>query len=62
MSQNPNEKLDLLWGANAIAECLGVSKRQVFYQLEMGYLPARRIGARWVVSRAALDEFMCCLA
>ena len=62
MLQNPNEKLDLLWGASSIAKALGVSERQAFYQLERGYLPARKIGVKWVVSRAALDEFIRCPA
>ena len=62
MLQNPNEKLDLLWGANAIAEHLGVSVRKAFYLLEKGLIPGRKIGAGWAVSRAKLDEFMCCPA
>lgn len=62
MLHNSNEKPDLLWGANAIAEHLGVSERKAFYLLEKGLIPSRKVGAQWVVSRAKLDEFMCCPA
>ena len=56
------EHHDYLWGASSIAKALGVSRRQAYYQLESGYLPARKIGVKWVVSRAELDAFMCCPA
>jgi excisionase family DNA binding protein len=48
------ETLDLLWGAEKIAEALGRTKRSVFHLLENGELPARKVGGRWVVSRRAL--------
>lgn len=48
------EGLDLIWGAKAIGECIGRSERQTFYLLESGQLPARRVGNKWVASRAAL--------
>lgn len=52
-----NQNLDLLWGCTAIAEAIGRTERQTFHMLEHGHLPAKRIGRRWVISRAALAAF-----
>ncbi|HUS56246.1 MAG TPA: helix-turn-helix domain-containing protein [Thermohalobaculum sp.] len=54
------ENHDYLWGADAIAKALGVSERQAYYLLEKGRILGQKVGARWVVSRAELDEFMRC--
>jgi len=45
---------DLLWGAAAIADELGLNRRKVFYYLERGTLPARKVGELWVASRRQL--------
>ncbi len=52
----PNEAvtLDLIWGAEKIARAIGVSRRQAFYMLENGHLPARKVGGRWCASLSAL--------
>jgi len=52
------EKLgdDLIWGAAAIAKETGLTRRQAYYQLEAGLLPAGRIGEKWVASRRTLRE------
>ena len=47
---------DLLWGAQAIADELGISRRKAFYYLESSTIPAKKIGGIWVGSRAALNE------
>lgn len=48
--------LDLIWGAEAIAEAIGRTRRQAFHLLEAGELPgAKKIGGRWVISRRALE-------
>jgi len=47
-------KLDLLWGASAIAAAIGKTERAVYHMLEQGRLPARKVGASWVASREAL--------
>lgn len=52
-----NENLDLVWGAEAIAEVLGVSARRAFYLLEKGSLPAKKVQGRWVVERGKLRAF-----
>lgn len=52
------EGLDLVWGARAIGELIGRNPRQAFYLLEKGELPAKRVGALWVASRAALRRHL----
>jgi hypothetical protein len=54
---------DTLWGAAAIARAAGVvdedgeaDLRRVFYLLEKGYLPARKIGRAWISSRSAIQR------
>jgi hypothetical protein len=50
-----DEPLDLIWGADAIAKHLGLSRRQAFHMLEKGQLPARKAGGKWVASRRVLQ-------
>jgi hypothetical protein len=45
---------DLLWGSQAIADELGLTRRKVFYYLETGTIPARKLGQLWVGSRRQL--------
>jgi hypothetical protein len=52
-----NENLDLIWGAEKIAVALGVPTRKASYLLECGRLPAKKVGGRWVASRAKLRSF-----
>jgi hypothetical protein len=49
--------LDLLWGVDAIAEFLGLTRRQTYYQLESGRLPARKQSGKWVASASGLRRF-----
>jgi len=56
-SAQETNSLDLIWGASAIAAEIGVDPRKAFWMLEQGTLPAKRVGRRWVVSRAKLREF-----
>jgi hypothetical protein len=48
------EHSDLLWGAAAIGKAIGRSERSAYHLLERGLLPARKVGASWVVSRRKL--------
>ena len=50
-------RLDLLWGAKAIADEIGVDPRQAFHMLETRLIPAKKIGARWVAERGQLRAF-----
>lgn len=52
-----DQKLDLLWGAEAIASEIGVSARRAFYLLETGSLPAKKVRGRWVAERGKLRDF-----
>lgn len=52
----PTDDLDLVWGADAIGRELNLTKRQVFYILETGKLPAKKVGRQWVTSRQALRQ------
>jgi hypothetical protein len=49
---------DLIWGARAIGEVIGRSAWDTNLLLNSGHIkPARQVGRRWVVSRAALLKF-----
>jgi hypothetical protein len=48
---------DLLFGAQAIADELGLELRKTFYLLERGYLPATKYGATWTSTRSRLRRF-----
>ena len=51
------ESLDLIWGAAAIAQAIGKSRRATYGLLENGHLPvAKKQGDQWVVSRRKLRE------
>jgi hypothetical protein len=44
-----------IWGARAIAHAAGLPDRAAAYHLlEAGYLPARKVGRKWVASRDRL--------
>ncbi|HTV44842.1 MAG TPA: hypothetical protein VMF05_05965 [Stellaceae bacterium] len=46
---------DLLWGAEAIGREIKLPIKKVFYHLEKGNLPAKKIGGLWVMSRKAFQ-------
>jgi hypothetical protein len=48
---------DLLHGQHAIARFIGVPVRRAEYMLQKGQIPARRVGTRWIASRARLRAF-----
>jgi hypothetical protein len=45
---------DLLWGVDAIADEIGLTRRQTYYQLESGRLPAMKQAGKWTASRSGL--------
>lgn len=49
---------EFIWGASAIGKFLGLSTRQVYWMLENGQLPAKKIGDRWMTTKTALTEAM----
>jgi hypothetical protein len=58
MSNLPEENLsdDLCWGTEAIARAIGRTKRQAYHLLHTKQLPAKKVGAFWVASRANLRQ------
>lgn len=49
---------DYLWGAEAIARCLGLTERQVFHHAERRTLPIGKVGNRLFARRSKLDAFL----
>jgi hypothetical protein len=47
---------DLLFGAEAIADELGIPARKAFYLLERGLIPGTKCGPAWTASRRKLRE------
>jgi hypothetical protein len=47
---------DLLYGADAIASFLGLSRRQAFHFLQRGHIPATKQGSIWVASKSRLKR------
>ena len=54
MTTAADKHLDIIWGARAIGEIVGLDSRQANYLLEKGYLPGRKIGERWISTRGEL--------
>lgn len=51
------DRPDLLFGAQAIADELGLDRRQAYYLLQSGHIPgARHIGGTWCVKREGLVD------
>jgi len=50
------ESLDLLWGAKAIGQFIGIDERAVWYQADRGLLPVKRQGRLLTASKAALRK------
>jgi len=57
-SNRPAAKLssDLLWGADAIADELGIDVRRAYYLLENKLIPGTKTGRSWSSSRRKLRE------
>lgn len=56
-STQPNDDLDLLWGAEEIGKALGRSMRATYEILDKGEIPAKKLNGRWVISRKRLVSF-----
>lgn len=57
MTIDNDGSMDLLWGAEAIANRIKRTPRQVGHMLATGALPARKIGGRWCCCEADLKAF-----
>jgi hypothetical protein len=47
---------DVLRGVGAISQEVGLTKREAYYKLEKGIIPAGKDGSQWVASRKKLRE------
>jgi hypothetical protein len=56
-STGPTVRIELIWGAAAIAAEIGVSTRRGFYLLERQEIPCKKVCGRWVADRAELHAF-----
>jgi hypothetical protein len=54
LSSPPRLADDLLWEVTEIAAEIGLPPRVTLNLLRTGKLPARKVGAKWVTSKAAL--------
>ena len=54
---SPPAFLKGIFGAQAIADELGLELRKTFYLLGRGYLPATKCGATWTSTRSRLRRF-----
>ncbi|WP_246684049.1 MULTISPECIES: DNA-binding protein [unclassified Mesorhizobium] len=57
MTANPENSMELVWGAEAIALLIGAKPRQTFHLLETGQIPAKKVGGRWVAERGKIIRF-----
>jgi excisionase family DNA binding protein len=49
--------LNLIWGMQAIADFMGVSRIVAYKMAYSGEIPARQVGTRWVAKRTDLEAF-----
>jgi hypothetical protein len=50
----PTLRGEVLWGARAIADEIGIDVRACYYLLQCERLPAKKIGDVWVTTRSRL--------
>jgi hypothetical protein len=57
MSDTKSKDLDIIWGAKAIGEAMGLDERRVFVLLQNNQIPgAKKFGMQWCIARAKLRE------
>jgi hypothetical protein len=56
MQEEPEERLDLIWGCVPIASFIERTPRQTLYMLEKGFIPARKVGGKWCASKRTLRQ------
>lgn len=53
---HPSLAEDILRGAKAIGDFIGLDARRTFYGLQNGFIPASKEGATWVSTRSRLES------
>jgi hypothetical protein len=48
----------MIWGAEAIAQVIGVKKQKAYYLLQRGRIPARKVGDEWVAEEGKLLAYL----
>ena len=56
LENQQTDQLDLLWGAKAIGDFIGIDERKVLYQTDRGLLPVKRQGRLLTASKSKLRE------
>jgi hypothetical protein len=56
-TEAPADTLDLLWGAKAISEFIGLPRHRTHYLIYSGKLPVKRIGKQILASKSALRVY-----
>ncbi len=51
MESKQADAADLLWGAQAIGAVINLEEQQTLGLLAQGFLPAKKVGRKWVASR-----------
>jgi len=58
LNQESKAPSHVLWGAEQIAREIGRNRRQTFYLLESGQIPARKAGRNWFITKSALRAWL----
>jgi len=58
MKASENQVPKIAFSVKEIAECVGVSERTIWKLIKSGELPSFRVGARVLISKVALDQFI----
>ncbi|RWD51226.1 MAG: hypothetical protein EOS25_13960 [Mesorhizobium sp.] len=53
----PADTLDLLWGAKAISDFIGLPRHRTHYLIYSGKLPVKRIGKQILASKSAMRAY-----
>lgn len=53
-----NSQSDVIWGAADIGREINAAPRKVYWLLESGLLPARKLGRQWVSTKSELRAWV----
>ena len=55
-TEEPNPKMNVIWGARAIGKAINKNERQAFHLLETRAIPGKKIGGQWTAEENELRE------